>query len=71
MAEGATAAVGADPDLNTAGNATKIAVAYVQDEVIFYSFYLIRLLYKTMMLNGLCAPPLLSPVSIHSTEYYI
>lgn len=56
MAEGATAAVGADPDLNTAGNAAKIAVAYVQDEVTFYSFYLIRLLYKTMMLNSLSTP---------------
>lgn len=66
MAEGATATVRAGPDLNTAGNPAEIAMAYVQDEVKFNSFCLIRLLYKTTMLNGLCNPTLLSPVSIHS-----
>ncbi|XP_076610183.1 vacuolar protein sorting-associated protein 52 homolog [Chaetodon auriga] len=32
MAEGAAAAVGAGPDVNTAGNPTEIAMAYLQDE---------------------------------------
>lgn len=33
MAEVAAAAVGAGPDVNTAGNPTEIAMAYLQDEV--------------------------------------
>lgn len=41
MAEGA-AAVGAD--VNTAGNPTEIAMAYLQDEVTFDFFCLIQLL---------------------------
>ncbi|XP_028256250.1 vacuolar protein sorting-associated protein 52 homolog isoform X1 [Parambassis ranga] len=32
MAEGAAAAVGAGPDVNTAGNPTEVAMAYLQDE---------------------------------------
>lgn len=35
MAEGTTAAVGAGLDVNTAGNPTEIAMAYLQDEVTF------------------------------------
>lgn len=46
MAEGAAAAVGAGPDVNTAGNPTEIAMAYLQDEVTFDSFDLNRLLCK-------------------------
>lgn len=44
MAEGAAAAVGAGADVNTAGNPTEIAMAYLQDEVTFHFFCLIQLL---------------------------
>lgn len=33
MAEGVTAATGAGPETNTAGNPTEVAMAYLQDEV--------------------------------------
>jgi len=39
MAEVA-AAGGAGPDVNTTGNPTEMAMAYLQDEVTFYNFYL-------------------------------
>lgn len=38
MAEVVAAAVGAGPDVNTAGNPTEIAMAYLQDEVTFEYF---------------------------------
>lgn len=33
MAEGTATAAGAGPDVNTAGNPTEVAMAYLQDEV--------------------------------------
>lgn len=40
MAELATAAVGAGSDVNTAGNPTEVAMAYLQDEVTFKYLFL-------------------------------
>lgn len=67
MAEVAAAAVGAALDVNTAGNPTEVAMAYLQDEVTFEYFYLnLQLLWKTKIFVCLCAPSFLYPVSIHN-----
>lgn len=46
MAEEAAVAVGAGADVNTAGNPTEIAMAYLQDEVTFGFFYVNQFLWK-------------------------
>lgn len=40
MADVAAAVVEAGPDVNTAGNPTELAMAYLQDEVTFDYLYL-------------------------------
>lgn len=52
MAEEAASAVGAGPDVNTAGNPTELAMAYLQDEVTFDYLYLNQLpLWKAKIYN--------------------
>lgn len=67
MADVAAAAVGAGSDVNTAGNPTEVAMAYLQDEVTFYLPPLELVVVKNLkILNGLFVLSLSEcPVSIH------
>lgn len=54
MADVAAAAVGAGSDVNTAGNPTEVAMAYLQDEVTFEFLPLESFVVKNIkILNGL------------------